>query len=373
MRAQMPVAERFAYFDHAAVAPLPLSSMEAIARYADEACRLGDTVWPSWSAASERLRIAFSRLVHCDSNEIAHVPNTTTAIGIVAESFPWRPGDSVVVPANEFPSNLAPWRNLKRRGVEVREVPMPPNGALTIESILQAMDRSTRLVSVSWVGFISGFRIDPARFAAAIHERGALLMLDSIQGLGVFPLDFQSWQIDFAAADGHKWLLGPEGAGLLAIKREHLNLLDPIMIGWHSLDDRGAFDPSAHNLKPSAARYEGGSANMVGRIGLEQSLNLLLELGAATAGSQFADLVLDNVELLIESLHSTGCDVDSPAARDSRSGIVTFQVPGRDPMEIRRRCLERDVVVSVRGGKLRASIHAYNNSDDIGRLTSALR
>ena len=377
----MPICQRFAYFDHAAVAPLPQCAADAIHQFANEASQLGDTPWLDWSLSTERLRAHFAELMNASKSEIALIPNTSTGIGQVAEGWRWKAGDSVVVPANEFPSNLAPWRHLARRGVDVREVPVTQNAngvsELSLTSILNAIDDSTRIVAVSWVGFLSGWRIDVAEFCAAVHRRGALLFLDAIQGLGAFPLDVTASGVDFCAADGHKWLLGPEGAGMLYVRDEHLDRLDPLMIGWHSLEERAAFDPGNTELKATAARYEGGSANMVGLLGLERSVDLLMRCGAHRAGSGFSDAILRNVEECEERLTAIGCRVHLPERRENRSGIVTISwdnpTANRDPMAARKFCLTQGIVTSVRGGRLRVSTHAYNNSDDIQRLARALK
>ncbi len=381
LRQEMTICRRFAYFDHAAVGPLPQSAAEAISQYAREACELGDTPWLDWNRQTEQLRQDLAELVNAHVDEIALIPNTSTGIGQIAEGWRWRPGDSVVVPANEFPSNLAPWRQLARRGVEVREVPVETNSQgvaeLSVAAVLNAIDSSTRIVAVSWVGFLSGWRIDVAEFCEAVHRRGALLFLDAIQGLGAFPLDVAACGVDFCAADGHKWMLGPEGAGMLYVRREHLERLDPLMIGWHSLDERAAFDPENTRLKSTAARYEGGSANMPGLIGLGRSVQLLLRAGAHRSNSGFGDAILENAQQCAESLTASGCQVHLPEPVANRSGIVTASWEGstgdRDPVAARKFCLAQGVVTSVRGGRLRVSTHAYNNSEDIDRLSRALR
>lgn len=376
LRSHMPICQRFAYFDHAAVAPLPDISAAAISQYANEARDLGDTPWIDWSSRVEALRHWLSELVTASVDEIALVPNTTTGIGLVAEGWRWQSGDSLVVPANEFPSNLTPWRQLKRRGVEVREVPIASSGTIELEQILAAVDSTTRIVALSWIGFVSGWRIDVSKFCEAIHQRGALVFLDAIQGLGAFPLNVSESQVDFCAADGHKWMLGPEGAGMLYIRAEHLERLDPLMVGWHSLDERQAFDPATTQLKNTAARYEGGSANIVGLLGLERSVRLLLDQGAHIVGSGFAEAILGNVANLEEGLKQIGWEVHVPAEEQHRSGILTVSWPGEigssSALAARKFCLSRGIVTSVRAGRLRASTHAYNNSDDTGRLMAAL-
>jgi selenocysteine lyase/cysteine desulfurase len=373
LRQEMPVCQSLAYFDHAAVGPLPARSAEAIAQYANESSRLGDTCWPEWSAKVELLRGRLAEMLEARPAEIALVPNTTTAIGLVAEGWRWREGENVVVPANEFPSNLAPWRQLARRGVEVREIAVPASGRLELEPVLAAIDSSTRIVALSWVGFASGWRIDVARFCEAIHQRGALVSLDAIQGLGAFPLSVVETGVDFVAADGHKWMLGPEGAGVLFVRDEHLEKLDPLLVGWHSLEARSAFDSATTELKKTAARFEGGSANMPGLLGLERSIALLLEYGCHRPGSGFAEAILRNVAELEELLRSANCEVFLPAEPEHRSGILSVNWPGADLAAARKFCLTQGIVTSVRAGRLRVSTHAVNNSDDAGRLVAALK
>ena len=216
---------------------------------------------------------------------------------------------------------------------------------MTLESLLDACDARTRIVSVSWVGYASGWRMDLDRLVEAVHSRGALLFLDAIQGLGVFPLDVRRTPIDFLAADGHKWLLGPEGAGIFYIRREHLDRLRPIGVGWNSVAHDRDFTRIELNYKNTAERYEGGSMNMAGFIGLNASLELLLRHGQEAIGRR----VLEVTDLACERLAAAGAVVESDRTPPHASGIVSFHVPGRDPTELRKRLLEHNVVVQLQG------------------------
>lgn len=365
-RLQMPVTAKWAYFDHGAVAPLPEPTRAAMAAWLHEAAEEGDVPWQNWSQQVERTRLRAAKLVGAEVEGIALVPNTTTGISLVAEGFPWREGDNVVTLGNEFPSNLYPWLNLASRGVETRKVPVEA-GRVDLNRVEEAIDGRTRLVSLSWVGFASGWRIDVAAAAELCHRRGCLFFLDAIQGLGVFPLDVKATGIDFFAADGHKWLLGPEGAGVLYVRREHLDLLRPLGLGWHSVTGSGGFT-SEMNLRPTAARYEGGTQNMAGMIGLGASLELLTELGVGPASSPIAELVLSLTDYACDRLTSRGAVLLSPREGEHRSGIVTFQVPGKDPAEIRKALLAAGIVTSCRGGGVRISPHGYATTEEIDRL-----
>jgi selenocysteine lyase/cysteine desulfurase len=367
----MPVAERWAYFDHAAVAPLSRPAHDAIARWSREALEQGHTLGGAWTERLKGVRTSAARILGAAEDEIALVPNTTAGINLVAEGYPWQAGDNVVTLAGEFPSNLYPWMNLAARGVEERRV--DPGGAgIDLDRIADACDERTRIVAASWVGYATGWRADVDALAEAAHARGALLFLDAIQGLGVFPLDVRRTPVDFLAADGHKWLLGPEGAGLLYVRREHLDRLRPLNLGWNSVVRHGDTYPMELALLPTAARFEGGSLNMAGFLGLGASLDLLAGFGLTPTASPIADRVLATTAQAIRRLEEAGAVVAGPRSDRERSGIVAVDLPGRDLAAMRRQCLEAGVALSLREGRLRISPHAYNDERDLDRLVAAL-
>lgn len=370
LRGQMKIVERFSYFDHAAVAPLPTPSQLAMSAYVDQVATLGDTVWPEWAGGVEQGRRRAAALLAVQEDEIAFIPNTTFGINVIANGVPWQPGDNVVVPGNEFPSNIVPWRLLERRGVEVRIVPV--DGDLDIDRVLEYVDRRTRMVSVSWVHYASGYRVDLAEFCDRVHERGAKLFVDAIQGLGAFPLSLSQIPIDFLAADGHKWMLGPEGAGLLFIRQSHLDWLEPLMMGWGSMRQSHQFDPHQTDLKNQASRYEGGSANMAGLLGFSESLGVLLEAGCHQSLSGFGEKILETTSYLETGLRRLGANVYRATNPFRQSGIVSFDLPNKESHRVRQMLLEKNIVLSVRHGRLRAAIHGYNSVQETDRLLSTL-
>jgi selenocysteine lyase/cysteine desulfurase len=244
---------------------------------------------------------------------------------------------------------------------------------LDIDRLAEACDKRTRIVTISWIGFATGYRQNVARIASVAHERGALLFLDAIQGLGAFPLDVNDLGVDFLAADGHKWLLGPEGAGIAYMRRENLDRLRPLGPGWHSVVPGQDYTHIELNLRPAAARYEGGSQNNAGFLAFGASLELLSELGV----ENLAASILDITDLACERLGQIGANIVSDRRPDhrsgqQRSGIVAFEMPDRDPVALKKHAMRQDVIFGCRAGRLRISPHAYNNEEDLDRLVEAL-
>lgn len=369
VRAEAPVTERWAYFDHAAVCPLIRPVQQAIAAWADAMSRDGVACWPEWRKEVEAVRTLGARLLNADEEEVAVVRNTTEGINLVAEGYPWEAGDNVVAPASEFPSNRFAWMNLKSRGVEARIVPVEDE-RLDLKRVEDACDEKTRVVAVSWVGYATGWRNDLEALAEMAHRRGALLFVDAIQGLGALPLDAAQGGIDCLAADGHKWLLGPEGAGLFWVRREHLNRLRPVGVGWNSAQHPGDFLRGEFVPKRTAARYEGGTYPMPGIAGLAASLRWLLDdIGLEAVQSRLIDVT----ERLCEELQQAGAEIASARSPERRSGIVAFELPGVDPRRVQKACRDAGVIVNCRAGRVRTSPHVTTNDEDIARLAAVVR
>ena len=366
-RRQMPVAKNWAYFDHAAVAPLPEPVRNAVVDWAGSMCEAGVADWSRWRKTVETARKLAAGLLNADREEVALIHSTTEGINLVAEGVPWKPGDNIVTLASEFPSNLYPWMNLKDRGVEVRQLPATDE-RVGLDEIASACDDRTRILSVSWVGYATGWRNDLGALAEIAHRAGAKLFVDAIQGLGVFPLDVKDVPVDFLSADGHKWLLGPEGAGIFYVRREHLDWLRPLGVGWNSMAHAGNFADTSWNLKPDAGRYEGGTYHLAGIAGLAATLEFLSGYGTNAIASR----ILDVTGVLVEELQRIGAAIASDLEPAHRSGILAFTFSDQDPQEIKRKLLEQKIVINCRHGRLRVSPHAYTNNADIEKLIAGL-
>jgi selenocysteine lyase/cysteine desulfurase len=368
LRSEFPVTRRWAFFDHAAVAPISGRAQQALADWATDMAENGDVHESQWVQRIETVRRLAGQLLNADPLDIAFVKNTSEGIGIVAEGFPWKPGDNIITAAEEYPTNIYPWMNLTGRGVEVRTL-ASRDRRLWIEDLRSLIDSRTRVVSLSFVEYASGFRNDLDAIGALCRERGIHFLVDAIQGLGVLPLDVMQAPIDFLAADGHKWLLGPEGAGIFYIRRDLVDLLHPVGVGWNSVISCRDFSRIDFRLKPHAGRWESGSLNVAGITGLGASLELLLGIGIQTVGER----VLELTDYLCASAEEAGLEVYSSRRPKDKSAIVSLTTPAADVRALVRSCRQQGIVINQRAGRIRVSPHAYNTFEEIDRLLEVVR
>lgn len=368
---QFPVTERWAYLNHAGVAPLPSAAVEAMSGYARRVAAGGSLAVEQHSARAEEVRATAARLMGVPASDVAFVKNTTEGLGFVANGLTWRPGDRVVVPDFEFPSTVYPWLALRDLGVVVDLVPpRGPGGSLPVEAFAEVMAAGPppKVVATSWVQFGRGWRSDLAGLASLCHDAGALLCADVIQGLGAVPAELEAWGVDFAMADAHKWLLGPEGIGVLYVARRCLDSLRPLEPGWASVAHREEWDNRELIWHDDARRLEGGSSNSAGIHAMGASLDLLEGAGAEAVWGH-VDELCDRACL---GLAGAGATVLSDRSPGGRSGVVTFALEGHDPAAVHRHLLDAGIVTSPRGGGTRLAPHAYNTAEEIDRLVDAL-
>lgn len=358
-RREFPVTEKYIYLDHAGVAPVSLRVKAAVERFLSESAQGGAFHYPHWALRTAHARKNCARLINAGHTEIAFVKNTSHGLSLVAEGLDWKAGDNVLFFEKEFPSNIYPWLNLKRKGVETRVIPSR-DGRILIEDIEPLIDSRTRLFAISSVQFANGFRIDLKRAGELCRTRRVFFCVDAIQSLGVIPMDVWEYHVDFLSADAHKWLLGPEGAGIFYCRKELAGRLNPPLIGWKSVQNEFDFDNPEFRLKADALRFEEGSMNLMGIFGLGAAVELLLEVGIG----KIEERVLNLGDVIIQEAEKRGFTILTPKAREERGGIVTFS--GHfDPAKVRDALREKGIMVNVRGGGLRVSPHFYNTEEEI--------
>lgn len=366
--AEFPVIENYLYFNHAGVSPIPARSAEAGIAMLRLARDEGAYRLRKWEELANETRGRFARIVGASPDEVAFVKNTSEGLSFVAAGFPWKEGDNLVTANVEYPSNVYPWMRLRSRNVEVRMVPAR-EGKVRKEDLFAACDGKTRLITLSSVEFLNGYRNDLPGIGEYCQKHGIFFCVDGIQSVGVLPMDVKSFGIDALSADGHKWLLSPEGIGGFYISRDVMEMVEPVILGWHSVKNRFDFENYDFRLSPDARRYEPGSMNTVGLSAFNASLELLLSLGV--------DRIWERVRRLTERVRERaaeeGCKLVSPDHPEERSGIVTFRVPEADNAALWRALLNRKAVCSHRAGGIRVSPHFYNTPEEIDRFFAILR
>ncbi len=287
------------------------------------------------------------------SDDIALVKNTSEALSFVAQGVGWQPGDQVIISNQEFPSNRLPWEALAGRGVEVIAVDLASEPE---QALIDAMGPRTRLLSISSVQYGTGLRLDLQQLGTACRARGVLFCVDAIQTLGAQPFDVQQIDCDFAMADGHKWLLAPEGLGVFFCHARVRDQLQLTQHGWHMVEAIGDYDRSDWHPARSARRFEAGSPNTLAQQAMSASLSLLLEADMPWVAAQLDARIC----LLAERLQALpGVQVLSDMRPGRRSGIITFSVAGQDHKALHKALMDRGVVCALRGGGIRWSPHFY--------------
>lgn len=358
-----PVTNKLVYFNHAAVGPLSVRAYEAMERHARDQRDHGALHWREWYAEYDRLRESIARLIGATPGEIAILKNTSEGLSFVAEGFRWGEGDNVVTTATEFPSNSTPWRRLARRGVECRIASLP-----TVEAIEPLIDERTRIITVSSVAFHNGFTADLTAIGDLCARRGVRFCVDAIQSIGVLPTDVRAAKVDFLAADGHKWMCGPESTAIFYVAENRRDELEVLETGWTNIDRKGKFIGCSTDLLADARRFEAGSLNTNGIYGLRAAIDLLLEIGIET----IAERALHVATLLSTGLRELGWTVGSP--EPLRSPIVGATPPDVEKSLLwwHRRLEENGVVCAPREGMLRFSPHFYNDEDEVARVLEML-
>ena len=367
-RAEFPVTENYIYMNHAGVAPLSRRVREAMTAFVEDATVNGAVHADIWAETAEECRVAAAQLLNADADEIAFMKNTTQGILIAANGIDWHAGDNVVTTAVEFPANVYPWWSLKERyGVETRMVP-ERNGCIDIADIADAIDARTRAVTISHVEFASGFRNDIQAIGELCRARDVWFVVDAIQSLGAIEVDVKAAHVDILAADGHKWLLAPEGAAIFYCAAEKLDRLINTNVGWASVVNPRDFLNYELTQKPDATRFEEGSYNSVGLYGLKAAIALLQEVGTATVAAR----VLRLTAHLMAGLEAKGYHVITPKADSSRAGIVIFESPRHAPADIDELLRAERIITAARGSGVRVSPHFYNTELEIVRLLEVL-
>jgi cysteine desulfurase / selenocysteine lyase len=363
-REQFPVTKNLVYLNHAAVGPLCRPAADAMQRLAQDALEFGSVHYQDWMDTYQALRVAAARMINAAPGEIAIVKNTSEGIATVASGIQWRSGDIVVAFEEEFPANFYPWKRLEARGVHVRWL-----SVFDEPDRIDTACRGARMLAVSHVQYLSGYRVNLEAIGEICARHGCFFLVDAIQGLGAFPIDVRAAHIDALAADGHKWLLGPEGCGVLYVRQEVQDEIEPVEFGWTNVAKYYDYASRDMTLRPDAGRYECGTLNTIGCYGLRAAFEFLVDVGidkTAPAVRSLGDRVWDGVTAL-------GFETLGRRTPETGAGIVSFRKPGVDSRVIVSQLREAGIVTAPRQGWVRCAPHFYIAPDGIERMLAELK
>jgi len=353
---EFPLAGNIVYLNHAGVAPWPKRTADAVKVFAEENACTGAVNYLNWLRKEGFLREQLKALINAPAtDDIALVKNTSEALSLVAYGLSWKKGDNVVSSNEEFPSNRIPWESLASKGVEFRQAVLV--GTTHPEQrLFEMVDENTRLITISSIQFASGLRLDVEKIGRFCRRNGILFCIDAIQSLGAFRFDVQTNMADFVMADGHKWMLGPEGLGLFYTSPQARERLSLSQYGWHMIENEHDYQNVPWNIAPNARRFECGSPNMIGIHALSASLSLLLETSMETV----EQLIRRRASYLIERIIAAPfLTLLSPFRKEHQSGIVVFRHNNVDNDVLFRHLGDHGIVCAVRGGGIRFSPHFY--------------
>jgi len=370
IKKEFPQAQNNVYLNHAGVSPWPQRTADTIHTFANENVLIGATHYPRWMKTEVSLRKMLAELLNAPfSDDIALLKNTSEGLSVIAYGIDWVAGDNIVTSDQEFPSNRIVWESLKSQGVELRLVDLS-SGHSPADALIAAMDERTRLLTISSVQYASGLKINLKPLGNACQAAGALFCVDAIQSLGITPLDVQVINADFVVADGHKWLMAPEGVAVFYCRAKSRNNLALKQYGWHMVEACGNYDKQDWQVASSARRFECGSPNMLGIHAMHASLSLLFEVGI----KQVETLIKHKLDYLHTELSNIdGCEIVTDMSADAYAGIISFRHEDIPAVQLFPYLTQHKVVCAVRDHALRFSPHFYTPQEKLERAVSCFR
>lgn len=367
---EFPVCREKIFLAHAGVCSLPKRVADAIADCANQST-LGDQEAFMLSKLDEARKLA-AQMVHCTPEEIALVGPTSLALSFVAAGLRIRRGDNILIYHDDYPSNVYPWMALAERGVQVRLLNIRNLGIVRTKDVIGQVDENTKLVALASCHFISGYRIEHDAIGKYLRERGILFCLDAIQTVGAFPAGVE--HVDFLAADAHKWLLGPCAAGILYVRRELQEKLNPRVYGWHNVRNPNFIAQESIEFKKDARKFEAGTANLLGTVGLVAAMELLFEIGIENITAE----LLRKRSWFVPELQQRGYTVLNADAKDENAGgMISFFQPGKDLSAVHKKLTDAGIVTSLRVDRknqnyIRVAPHFYNTDAELKRVLELL-
>ena len=359
------------YLNHAGTSPLSTRVVQSMTDYLRERSEGRLETYQTDMVMVEGLKVLIQEMINAEApDRVALTANTSDGICVVASGIPWKPGDRILLNTAEFPANVWPFLNLQHNGVRLDFI-NAPEGRVTVEMVAAALKPATRMVALSAVQFLSGYRADLAGIGELCHSRGIIFAVDAIQAVGAVRLDVQRMKIDALAAGGQKWQMSPHGTGFLYVTDELQSIIQQLYLGWLCVEDPWDFHNHAQGPAASARRYEGGSMSMPTLWGMHAALETIKEFGTDAIEQHLLALT----GALIQGFSEIpGVDVITPSDPLERAGIVTIKVPeSADERSVFKKLLGRSIAAALRDNHLRFSPHFYCSVDEMNETVEATR
>ncbi|MEO8360226.1 MAG: aminotransferase class V-fold PLP-dependent enzyme [Vicinamibacteria bacterium] len=363
LRALFPVTGKSVFLNNAAESPLNVRSRQRLEEY----LTLASDAPQDKPSVREGVRVALCGLFGGTPADYALVTSTGAGIGMMASGYDWKPGDNVVVPADEHWNNTFPWLALRERGVDVRLVPVGEDQRVTPQSVAALVDEKTRILATAAVRFNTGFRADLGLLSEIAHKHQALFLVDGIQAAGVTPLNVDEDGIDILACAGFKWLLGMHGTGFLYANAKARERIRPVMPGMFAAQD----NTRELHYFPEARRFETGTLAYSLFHAWTAGLEIVKEIGVAAIHAR----VLGLTDRIIGGLRAQGLAVVSPVETvGERSAIISFtRGSAAANRALYDQLMSQGMIVALRDGRIRVSPNFFNTDDEIDEMLQALQ
>ena len=355
------------YFNHASTGPMSERVKDKLIHLIQD--RSGKKIddHKEFLKTYEEAKYILAELINSTPARIAFVDNTSNGINIIAQGLKLKKGDRILLNDIEFPANVYPFLNLKKNGIEI-DFAKSQNGIVSAEDIINSVKENTKLISVSFVQFLSGYKVDLEKLGKYCNENGIILSVDAIQGLGALQLDVKRCNIDFISCGTQKWLLGLQGLGFVYVSENLQGKLDPKYVGWLSVKNAWSLLNYDLSLRNSAERFQNGTINTFGIYALNASLKLFKEFGIENVERR----VIENSTYFINELINIGYNpILKNQSEESLSGIVSIR--NEKNKEIYEELEKKNVNAAFREGIIRFSPHFYNTNEEIDIVISKLK
>lgn len=355
------------YFNHASIGPLSRPVLSRLNEYLYERSTSKIKNFEAFLAGDSGGRENIAKLLNCKADRITWIDNVSNGMSVLANSLQWQKGDEIILNELEFPANVYPFLNLQKHGVVVKFV-KANNGCILTEDIKAEITDRTKLISISYVQFLTGFRADLEEIGKLCKNNNIIFSVDTIQALGAFAVDVEKCNIDFVCGGTQKWLMGIQGLSYMYIKKELQEKMIQSTVGWLSVEDYWNLLDYNLELKKDASSFMNGSVNLIGIIAAEESTNLLLNFGMENIEKR----VINNSKYLIGKLNELGINPVLSGLDDKNlSGIVSFSIPNAEV--IQQELEKKDIIFEIRREYIRIAPHFYNTEEDFERFLSELK